>query len=346
MSRLERLTRAQKAELLARERAAHRALVSEYGLAMREVQRDLRELAALIDEARRNGDPVDARWLARQARYQRWLDLTAGELARYVTQAAPIITGLQDQAVGQALRDAPTLIAAAQGAPANVAAVSTGFTVPPADVVRNMVGRAMDGTPLADLLLEAVGHAHEHARRTLIQGVIRGHGPRQIARDTSRATGMASKRALLIARTETLGAYRQVSLDTYRANRNVVAGWTWMATLDRRTCAVCWAMHGTDHTLDENLSSHPACRCAAVPRTRSWRDLGIDLPDTRPDIPTGVSVFDTIPEPDKLAILGAGKLEAYNAGLLTLTDLVQPTSSPRWGPGLREASLSTALAAA
>ncbi len=49
-------------------------------------------------------------------------------------------------------------------------------------------------------------------------------------------------------------------------------------------------------------------------------------------------------EADQLAVLGRAKLDAYNDGLITLADLVKPTSSRRWGPGVRVASLAEALA--
>lgn len=332
-------------ELIAREKRAQTDLLRYYGEAIGQVQRELSVVLYDIEAAKTQGVVPDARWLRKQASYERWLTLTRLELARYVQQAAVTITDLQRGHIGQSIDDAHALIRAGfQGPPALVGTVTAEFTVPPASVIRTLVGNAMDGTPLADLLTEAAGVAHEAARQTLLTGVIRGHGPRKIARDLTANTQIGAHRSLLIARTESIGAYRTTAIESYRANSQVVGSWIWTCTFDRRTCAACWAMAGTEHSLDELLNSHPGCRCTPVPRTKSWQDLGIDLPDNRPAVVTGVDRFAGLDEADKLAVLGRGKLEAYNAGHLSLTDLVQPTHSHRWGPGMREASLTEALA--
>lgn len=84
-----------------------------------------------------------------------------------------------------------------------------------------------------------------------------------------------------IARTEQLDAHRAAAYATQQANRDILAGWEWVADLDQKTCRACIAMHGTRHPVDEpGPDDHPNGRCARVPITKPWSDLGIDLPDT------------------------------------------------------------------
>lgn len=324
-------------ELIRRERAAQADLTRYYGDAIGQVQRELAVVLHDIETAKAAGQTVNPRWLRQQDSYERWLTLTRQELARYVLAATNTITDLQRGHVGQAIDDSHGLLAP------TLAKVAVEFRVPPASVVANMVGRATDGSPLADLLTSAATDAAQAAKQTLIVGVIRGHGPRKIARDLAANTNVGLHRSLLIARTESINAYRETSLESYRANQVVVGTWVWTASLDNRTCSVCWAMDGTEHQLDESMSSHPGCRCTPTPRTKSWQDLGIDLPDTRPPVSTGVDKFARLSSADQRQILGAGKFDAYANGRLALTDLVQPTQHDRWGPGLRERSLQSAL---
>jgi SPP1 gp7 family putative phage head morphogenesis protein len=181
-------------------------------------------------------------------------------------------------------------------------------------------------------------------RDALVDGILNGRGPRVTARAVRDALGSSTARALTIARTETLRAYRAAALDTYRANSDVVKGWVWHATLDGRTCPVCWAMHGTEHTLDATLGSHPNCRCAMVPQTVTWRQLGFaGIRETGWQPQLGSDLFAQASEAVQLAVLGPGKFAAYQAGELALEDLVQPTRSTRYGKGLRERSLRDAL---
>ncbi len=339
MGRLENLAKAQTRRLLARERETAREVFRQYGFALNESQAELGRLNRQIATAIAQGVTVDEKWLLRQASFERWLGLTRSELARYAQSLTIPLTDLQDAHARQALEDAHNLIGASLGTKAQVATAGVVFKVPSADVVAMLVGRASDGTQLADVLANAAGDAAGAAKDALIQGVIHGKGPREIGRDVSRATGIARDRAVLIARQESLGAYRAVTLQTFQSNPTVVKTWVWTAALDNRTCSVCWAMNGTIHQLDEGLNSHVSCRCAMVPQTSSWKELGIDLPDNRATVRSGSDLFDGLGHEDQLKILGRGKYDAYKAGKLSLPDLVQPTRSKRWGKGLREKAL-------
>jgi hypothetical protein len=95
------------------------------------------------------------------------------------------------------------------------------------------------------------------------------------------------------------------------------------------------------HPKTEAMHPHPQCRCTMVPRTASWEQLGFPgIPDHRPAIPTGVSLFARLPAGQQREVLGPTRYRLYREGALDLWDLVRPTYNPRWGPGLRPANLS------
>jgi hypothetical protein len=195
-------------------------------------------------------------------------------------------------------------------------------------------------------LLDRYGdEAATAALHAIRQGVIAGRGAAVIARDIMVATDMSLVSALNTSRTESMYAFRDATLANYRANDDAVDAWIWFATLGT-ACAMCTAMHGTEHGLDEDMDSHNNCRCTQVPKTRSWADIfagtGIDtsdIPETSIDVPSGASWFADQSETQQRDILGPAKYNAYKAGDISLADLVGKAHDSQWGASMYEKSL-------
>jgi SPP1 gp7 family putative phage head morphogenesis protein len=180
--------------------------------------------------------------------------------------------------------------------------------------------------------------ATEAIRRALITGIATGANPREAARDMLRTVegefngGLA--RAQNVARTEMLDAYREASAHVHWANRDVLDGWTWIATLDRRTCPSCWGMHGTHHPLTQpGPWDHQSGRCARMPKVKTWRELGIDMDELEDDVvPNAEQQFAQLPEADQKAIVGPGRWAMMQAGKITLADIPKRRETPAWRP--------------
>lgn len=328
----------QKRALIRREQEAARHLIAQYGEALDRIRREVDGVRDLMDAA--TEQPLRRRYAERLERLQAADRAIRHHLLVFAHEATGTITGLQESAIGQASEDAPRLMRSALGPGPS----SFEFRPPAPDVPLSLVGLSGDGQPLGLLLSEVAGSTAAAVRQELVQGLIRGKGPREVARRVRHVSNISRNRSLLIARTEMLRAYRTTSLSAFRQNPSVVKGWTWQCAYDNRTCAACWAMSGTEHTSEESLNSHPGCRCSMLPRTASWSELGFtDIPDSRPVVERGVDVFARLPGSEQLKILGPGKYAAYKDGRITLPDLVQPTRSARWGSGRRERSLRAAL---
>jgi SPP1 gp7 family putative phage head morphogenesis protein len=342
LSPLEELIAQQRAELMRVESNGAGAITAAYKRVEERLSANLAALISDIEAARAARVEVRPNWLISQHRYQQLLAELQEETLAFLHRAIRAVTGMQEAAVERAPKDAEDLAVSALGnGPATaVARVRQGFTRLPAPQIERLVGFAGDGKPLGDLLAELGPEQSQAAKDSLAYGVATGQSPRVIASDVATKTGIARQRALTIARTEMLRPYREVTHDRFKASP-VVTGWTWLATLDARTCPACAAMNGTEHTDDETLESHPNCRCAAAPRTKSWADLGFpNVPDTRPPVVTPAERFAALPEADRLAILGARRLAAYEAGEITLAEMVRKTESPRWGGGRRATTLT------
>ena len=121
--------------------------------------------------------------------------------------------------------------------------------------------------------------------RELIRAVGMGDNPRDAARAMVRAVQGVFEggltRAMVIARTELISAYREAAQIEQARHAKILKGWQWVADLSSpRTCRSCLAMHGSVHPLDEpGPLDHQQGRCSRVPVTVSWKDLGIDAPE-------------------------------------------------------------------
>ncbi|TLK56308.1 phage minor head protein [Glutamicibacter sp. V16R2B1] len=173
-------------------------------------------------------------------------------------------------------------------------------------------------------------------RKELIRGIAVGSNPREVARKLIASTeghfngGLA--RALTIARTELIDAHRAGSLASAKQNRDLLAGWRWQCTLDRRTCPACLAKHGTMHSVDEfGPEGHANCRCARVDVTKSWKELGFTtVPEPEDDFPDAKNWFDGLTEDSQLAIMGPKRLQLLQDGDIGWDDLATKRHTDGW----------------
>ena len=213
--------------------------------------------------------------------------------------------------------------------------------------VETILGMTQADSPLHRLLLSISREGTQAAEDALVQGMLLGKNPREVARDLRKVLGTQLSRALTIARTETLRAHREATRASYQANSDIVQGWIWHSATDERTCVACWAMHGTVHKVDEILDDHPNGRCAMVPDTATWKEIGrkygidlSDVPDTNPKIPLGTSLFMQLPAEKQIKILGPAKYKAWKGGKFTLSEIVGIKRSREWGTHRYEKSLA------
>ncbi len=329
----------QRAARRAAEARTARQLARRYGTAWQRIRAQLDELLDDIEAARARGETLDQGWLAaRDHLTAPFTRATLAELRVFVDLAARDIDAATLHAYQTGAIDAAALTRASLPP-------GLGWTPPLAvEQTAEIAAAARPGAPLGLLLDRLPASAAITAREKLIEGVALGKGTRTIARDLEHAFAGNLSRALLISRTEVNGAYRRATLTGYRQASYLLAGWVWVASMGKRTCAACIAMHGSVHPLDEDFASHPACRCSPAPVTHTWADLGFPgQRETGLQLEPGEEWFGRQDRVTQLAILGPGKQRAYREGRIRLADLPEPTVHPVWGRGLKERSLRDAL---
>lgn len=340
MSRLTDAALRFRAQLLRQERAAASEMVRAYAAAWRRLRAELAELEAQIAGAqaagltvgpftpRQPGGPVIAQapdtfsvsWVYRRERLLTLLAQVERELRQFNALAAEVTEAGQLQAVRAAQANAQALMAEAArvgGAPELVGM----FNRLPTSAVEELVGLASDGSPLRELF-EALGErTGRGVREALETAVATGMGPRETARLIRQQFGMGLNRALTIARTEQIRAYREASGRSYEANADVLDGWVWLSAADGRTCASCLAMHGSVHAVNERIDSHPNCRCVMTPRVK-----GAPI-----EVTPGEALFAQMTPAQQDAKLGKAAGAAYRAGAVKLVDFVGVRRDPDWG---------------
>ena len=332
LSAYERTVRRFRADLLRDEGATRSQLAAAYRASLRSIERGIAEASQqfagmepepMVDRRGRFTDRGQVEW--RRDRLRALERQIEDELIRLTDESATLIADGQrrmtrlgpEQAAGLVEAQAPDL--------------SASFTQLPAQAFESMVGATETG-PLRDLLGRYGAVAASDASDVLRDAIAQGWGPRETGRRLRKVLGVAQWKAEQLARDQQIRAFRESSLDTYRANADILRGYRRRATLSARTCSPCLALDGRFYPLNEAMSSHVCCRCYLEPLLR-------DPYAPPPIVETGAEWFDRQDELTQRRILGPGKARLYQAGEITLSDLVAEWFDAMWGPQIGEVPL-------
>jgi SPP1 gp7 family putative phage head morphogenesis protein len=314
--------------LAAQDAKASAQVVRAYAPVYRQLQRDTQ---ALVRVAQTQGLKP---WQV--MRMQRMKDLEKQFLAgasKFADAAGTTITNAQRTAVGLAKRSTRQAVAA--GLPRgvtmeNLANIGLSWNRLPDEAFTNFVGIAADGNPVGALLAPLGREAAGGVKDAIGTGIALGKGPRQTAQLVRVAAGMPLSKALLITRTETNRAFREATRLDYANNSQVVKGYRRLAAHSERTCMACIALDGTLYALDEPLNEHPNGRCALVPDTITYQDLGLDV--EMPPQPENARDWLTRQSEDtQRNMLGNARYEAIQRGELHMSQLATVRQNAIWG---------------
>lgn len=252
------LARQNRAAQIALDRATLRQLTDDYMAVWRSVRADLDDLTHQIAEARQAGKTISPSWLYRQERYKALLAGIQQRVGSYTDAASQRIYSEMLRAYGDGGRDAMALLRASlpEG-------VSFAFTAPPLAALEEL-SRAR----LTELMKQYGRDAALKVRPVLLNGLARGQSPAVIAARIRDVMGGPLNKALTVARTETMQAYRRASQATYQANGDVLDGWRWLAAATASD--YCADNNGKVFPLEQDMASmvHPRCRCTGSPVVR------------------------------------------------------------------------------
>lgn len=302
-------------DVLRRQRAAIARLIDE---ASDEVL--LMWARAWIDLRAQIEAEVERRGQARMLTYS--ADYAGARLVEVAQRSSAVLADAARRLIELSLADAAALIGAQL--PANWP-----LNRPAKPELDAIVQRAT--TQITSRMWVLSDEATEAMRRRLVQGVAAGRNPRDtarlIVRDVQDAFDGGLARAQVIARTETIDAYRAGAKAHHEANSDVLQGWVWLAKLSERTCPSCVAMHGTEHDLDEpGPLDHPQGRCSRMPLVKPELVPGAPTPT----IESGPEWLARQPEGVQRSVLGPRRFEAWQDGDYPVSRWAVRRESPDW----------------
>jgi hypothetical protein len=194
-------------------------------------------------------------------------------------------------------------------------------------------------------------------KEEILTGRLLGESYPELVTRITAGFGMVERDAISLVRTYVQSANVGAMEAIYQANREVVKGVQWVATMEvggsrgRGTCLRCAALDGQKFAWNEErppCPMHIRCRCVLIAVMLSWRELGLDIDDMeeryrpwtrRPDMsidagrPGGTilehgfhqgnfaSWFARLSSEDQLSIVGPGRFGLLRSGTISFGDL-------------------------
>ena len=296
-----------------------RAVLAAYRETEQVIVAEFERLDSQVRTLREQGVDVDVETLMELDEYRHLVDVVRTAIAQYASTVDAIVKGQAPQALtlaAQHARDAGVELAFQAHHPE--AFIAATAALDPESPLLNVLRTRASEAFAADEAERAVANA----RRALLTAVAAGWHPTTATKLLREALATSAYRAQRIARTEILRAYRAGTLELYRQS-NVVKRWRWVASLSRRTCGACLAMHGREFDVERAVYDHPNGRCVVVPITDAT--TGELARDTTPD---AWQWFWEQPLEVRDAMLGPALHEALRRGFVSYDRLAELKMTP------------------
>jgi hypothetical protein len=310
------VVRAFKQDLEARDALQMGNMAAQWRRIEEYLQAHIDSLVAEIMQRRVDGASVSITTIRRLDRYHDLRDQVVAEVTRYQrTYAEGLIIAEQERMIQMGIEHAATAI--------RVAGVSSAFDVIPTGAVEVVAGLAGDGKPLF-AVLQGRALAPESVQGltdALVRGTALGWNPRKTARAMQDGLAQGLQKALVLARTEQLRAYRMATTAEYRES-GVVTGFRRMAAKGGRTCLACLLEDGRVYRLESEMEDHPAGRCTACPIVESM---------PMPQWQTGREWLQQQDPEAQRVIMGDARYQLWREGKVPLERMAYTAHSDTWG---------------
>lgn len=174
------------------------------------------------------------------------------------------------------------------------------------------------------------------------QGIANGEASGTMISRLRETMQVSRSNAAALVQTSVISTMNQTNMEIYEQNKDVVKGFSFLATLDSHTCVVCGTRDGLEWDGDKKPRGHSYgfvqppmhfnCRCMITPIV----DLPFKLPEGErvssagyQSAKTTFAQFLARQSPEfQDEVLGKGRAEMYRAGKITLQDLITKTGKP------------------
>ncbi len=269
-------------------------------------------------------------------------------IERMREQVTAALDGLtrEIEALSRAAEAGGVAIGTRAGSKAMQDAVGVGWNQPSVEQIRALVGY-VDGAPFRAAMSSYGSYHADAAADIILDGVSRGVDPVKTTRQVSRYLGTIPRYdALRTVITVRLYSARQGSHEIFRQNADVVSGWMWSAARGGNVCMACMTQDGKIFPLSATLNDHHLGRCAPVPITRSWGELGFEGgAEVLDGYETGLQRFGAMTDDEQIDMMGRAAWQAWKDGRYQLDQFAQPYENAIYGTMTTEASLAQLVGA-
>ena len=222
-------------------------------------------------------------------------------------------------------------------------------TLPTAQMLKSIVSDVMIlGNPASAYWDKQSADTVFNFKAAVRQGLAQGETNQQIIRRVLPVLDMSRRNASSLVQTAVQSVASDARMVTYDANQDLISCYDFFNTLDSHTCVRCMSMYGA--RVDINFKPlngkqyiktpiHFSCRCGWVAVTKTFKELGIDMPEpatgTRASDQGQVSrklTFDDFLKGKSQAyqdeMLGKGRADMFRNGKITLSDLTNGNANP------------------
>jgi len=306
--------------IIAKDTETMTRLANAYG----EIYRALQVRINSLGEVVMNMDKITPGGLHRLIAYKELMREVDTQLTKYQNYAEVELTQAARRAIADGIADAGTM---------STALGAGSFMRLNSAAVENMIAFLQKDSEMYKRLQYFAKDATDKVAQALINGVALGDNPIAIAKGLVKAfndeLGGKLVDMMRTARTAQIWAYREANRASYIANSDVVTGWIWFAELDG-ACMGCYAMHGTEHKLDEVLDDHYNGRCTMVP---------ITILNPHPDWKKGEDWFKELSPAEQEKRMGPEKYAAWKEGKFTFDQLATHSDNEVYGSMTTETPL-------
>jgi SPP1 gp7 family putative phage head morphogenesis protein len=224
----------------------------------------------------------------------------------------------------------------------------------PFDQVAALVSSPVGGKPLSAWIDNHISYMADGIKSEMTKAIVGGAGTDQAAKMLKDNMGLSRRGANVIARTTLLDSAHKARVKVYDDNDDIIKSYTFLATLDSRTCPVCGPYDGLtlpSYTQLPAVPRHAQCRCIHRPNTRFYEPELVQRPVVEEATkkttnhkdgskstkwkPTKVSFqngnytwndfFQAQPDDWQQMVLGKTKWQMWKAGEISLDDLAKDT---------------------
>ncbi|MEA2090944.1 MAG: phage minor head protein [Campylobacterota bacterium] len=203
----------------------------------------------------------------------------------------------------------------------------------------------MQGAVLKDWYKSLDASMQKDLDKAIKLGVSIGEDNHTLAKRVEKSLGVSKRHSKTIAITGASTVSNQARHMTYESNDDVIKGWEYLATLDKRTSDFCKAYSRKTWDMDKKPIGHKfpfrqpphqthwRCRSQILPILKSWKEMGIDMEEIGEGtqssldgaISSDISFNDWLKTKDKKFVddlLGKGRAKLFLDGKITTSDLI------------------------